>query len=97
MKLSQGEYVALEKIEGVYSTNGLVAQVYVHGESIRDHLVGIVVPDPIQFAALASRVTGSQITSENTTALAQASKNPRVVQAIFDALSIEADKAALKG
>ena len=84
MKLSQGEYVALEKIEGVYSTNGLVAQVYVHGESIRDHLVGIVVPDPIQFAALASRVTGSQITSENTTALAQASKNPRVVQAIFD-------------
>ena len=97
MKLSQGEYVALEKIEGVYSTNGLVSQVYVHGESIRDHLVGIVVPDPIQFAALVSRVTGSHITAENTSALAKASKDPRIIQEVFNTLSAEADKSALKG
>ncbi|XP_068596383.1 long-chain-fatty-acid--CoA ligase 1-like [Brachionichthys hirsutus] len=44
-KLAQGEYIAPEKIENIYTRSEAVAQVFVHGESLQAWLVAVVVPD----------------------------------------------------
>lgn len=43
-KLSQGEYISPEKIENVYSRSHFVAQIFVHGESLKSSLVAVLVP-----------------------------------------------------
>uniref|UniRef100_A0A7N8XIT7 Long-chain-fatty-acid--CoA ligase n=1 Tax=Mastacembelus armatus TaxID=205130 RepID=A0A7N8XIT7_9TELE len=48
-KLSQGEYIAPEKIENVYMRCVPVLQVFVYGDSLQSYLIGIVVPDPEVF------------------------------------------------
>ena len=45
-KLCQGEYIAPEKLEGVYTQCPNILQIFVHGESIQAYLVGVVYPNP---------------------------------------------------
>ena len=45
-KLSQGEYIAPDKIENIYVRARGVAEVFVHGTSLESYVVAIVVPDP---------------------------------------------------
>ncbi|KAF8763812.1 Long-chain-fatty-acid--CoA ligase 5 like protein [Argiope bruennichi] len=44
-KLQQGEYVAPEKVENIYLRSPYVSQVFVHGDSLKSCVVGIVVPE----------------------------------------------------
>jgi long-chain acyl-CoA synthetase len=44
-KLSQGEYIAPEKVETVYSRSQYVAQCFVYGESLRSSIVAVIVPN----------------------------------------------------
>ncbi|KAK1380086.1 Long-chain-fatty-acid--CoA ligase [Heracleum sosnowskyi] len=52
-KLSQGEYVAPEKIEIVYSKCKFIAQCFVYGDSLNSSLVAVVCLDPDVFQAWA--------------------------------------------
>lgn len=62
LKLSQGEYVAPERIENVYAANcAMIANGLVHGDSSQSTLVGIFGVEPESFAAFASKVTGREI------------------------------------
>ncbi len=44
-KLSQGEYVAPEKIENLLLKSSLIGQVFVHGDSLHAVLVAVIVPN----------------------------------------------------
>jgi long-chain acyl-CoA synthetase len=43
-KLSQGEYIAAEKIEAVYAKSGVVGQIFLYGNSYKSFVLAIVVP-----------------------------------------------------
>ncbi|KAF9425607.1 hypothetical protein BGZ76_003151 [Entomortierella beljakovae] len=63
-KLSQGEYIAPEKIESVLEKHPLIAQIFVYGESIESCLVGIVVPNTEELPLWASSNGLKDMTTE---------------------------------
>ncbi|GAA5092488.1 carboxylic acid reductase [Nocardia iowensis] len=44
LKLSQGEFVAVSKLDALYISSPLVRQIYVYGSSVRSYLLAVVVP-----------------------------------------------------
>ncbi|KAI5959103.1 hypothetical protein KGF57_002199 [Candida theae] len=64
-KLSQGEYVTPEKIENLYlSSNPILSQAFVHGNSTESYLVGIIGVDPagiIGFLTDRCNISNSQL------------------------------------
>lgn len=59
-KLSQGEYIAPEKLENIFIQSNFIAQVMVHGDSLQNCCIAIVVPDKEVLAKWASE-NGKQI------------------------------------
>ncbi|MER6499328.1 carboxylic acid reductase [Streptomyces sp. NPDC001455] len=50
LKLSQGEFVAVSRLETVFVGSPLVQQIFVYGNSERAHLLAVVVPTPAALA-----------------------------------------------
>lgn len=44
IKLSQGEFVAVARLEALYSTSPLIRQIYIYGSSERSFLLAVIVP-----------------------------------------------------
>ena len=97
MKLSQGEYVALERIESLYSACPAVLQLYVHGDSLQSYLLAVVIPDPVALAGIASKLWGTPVSEKDTAALERAVRDPKVNAVILEALDKYAKTAGLAG
>jgi len=97
MKLAQGEYVALEKIENLYSSSSLIEQIFVHGDSLQDYIVAVIVPQPAQLAQIASHITGQKVSPEDRESLARATQHDKIRAKFMQEISKEGHKAGLKG
>ncbi|EGR28828.1 hypothetical protein IMG5_168640 [Ichthyophthirius multifiliis] len=55
-KLSQGEYVAPEKVENIYQRARGVAEIFVYGDSLQNYCVAIIVPNPDEIKKIAKEL-----------------------------------------
>ncbi|KAN0062945.1 medium-chain fatty acid-CoA ligase faa2 [Thecaphora frezii] len=97
VKLSQGEYIAIDSLSEFYGRCSLSAQILVHGDSFRDYLVAVVVPEPALFAPFASKVLNRPISETDVQALAQAAQDEKVQAAYLDEYTKIAKQHKLKG
>lgn len=98
VKLSQGEYVAPERIENVYTANtNLIAAAFVHGDAVQSTLVGVFGVNPTTFAPWASLLLGSEIAETDTNALRSACKNDKVKAEFLKTLHEIGKKAHFNG
>lgn len=88
-KLSQGEYIVPEKIENIYLRSQYVHQVFLHGESLKSCVVGIVIPDVdvVKCWAVENGIPGT---------LSVLCANPQVKQLIMDDMLAWGKEAGLK-
>jgi long-chain acyl-CoA synthetase len=97
MKLSQGEYVAVEKVENGYATCPVVAQLFVYGQSSQSYLVGLVVPDPPAFAKLATKVLGKPVEEGNAEEMKAAAGDAAVKKEVAAMMDVASKEAGLQG
>ncbi|OWZ69605.1 hypothetical protein AYX14_04995 [Cryptococcus neoformans] len=97
VKLSQGEYVALEKLEGLYALDPLFASFLVHGDSTRSSLIAIAILDPQQTSNLVSKVLNKNVPSDDLPGLEEAAKSKEVRKAVFKILGKTARQNKLNG
>lgn len=97
MKLSQGEYVALEKVESTHSVLSEIAQIYVHGDSLQPYLVAVIVPDQVQLSSIASKVLGMKLSPTDLAALSAACKEPAIANYFLKLLMKSSQEKGLKG
>uniref|UniRef100_A0A5K3G330 AMP-binding_C domain-containing protein n=1 Tax=Mesocestoides corti TaxID=53468 RepID=A0A5K3G330_MESCO len=77
-KLSQGEYVAPEKVEQVYSQTPLVNQVFVDGSPLRSYPVALVVPNGDALATALNSLYWSRMGAVNGNQKASRQSTSRV-------------------
>ena len=97
MKLSQGEYVAVERIEALYSGCPGILQIYVHGDSLQSYLIAVVIPDPVPLAELVSKVWGKDVSTTDIDALQKAVGDQEVYSKFMDILNHHGKTAGLQG
>eukprot|EP00210_Caulerpa_lentillifera_P003470 g3311.t1 len=89
-KLSQGEYIAVEKIEAVYKESTAIEQIWVYGDSFKNYLLAVVVPSE-NFVKQWSSENGKTFNySENC-------KDPDLVQVLQKVLDGKGKEKQLKG
>jgi len=93
-KLSQGEYIAPEKIENVYSQSSYVAQIFVHGESLKSCLVAVIVPEKSMVENWYKKFCGGSAEALETAASSTAAASEAAADAAVEADGQVVDQSA---
>ncbi|GJJ13334.1 hypothetical protein Clacol_007586 [Clathrus columnatus] len=97
IKLSQGEYVALDNIQNIYSALPSISQIFVHGDTSKNHLVAVVVLEREYLANLVSKILGVSINFKDEVETAKLANEQRVKKFILEQLMKHANASGLKG
>jgi len=97
MKLSQGEYVAPEKVENVLSRSPLIAMSLVAGNSTEAFTVAVVVPDPEFITAWAKSegIVSKSADFEDASILKTIIQDPKTKPELMSSLKAQAKSAGL--
>ena len=90
-KLAQGEYVAVEKIEGCYKKDPFVEQIWVYGNSFKSFLVAVVIPKEMKVGEWAKHHHKKGTFAE------LCANDADLKKAIMESLTATAKEAKLKG
>ena len=63
-KLSQGEYIAPEKLENQYIKSEYIAQIWIHGDSLHDWAMAFIVVDPDRIKKWAADNAAGEVNDE---------------------------------
>jgi fatty acid CoA ligase FadD9 len=74
LKLSQGEFVAISRLEALYSHSPVIRQIYIYGSSERSFLLAVVVPTQELVARLGRDDGGDHVKSAISRSLQQIAK-----------------------
>ena len=88
-KLSQGEYIAPEKLELIYSRIPLISQIFVYGDSLKNYCVSIIVPE---LSAIEKLAKENQIQYSKVEDLIL---DPKIKQLILDEMKLCGKKSNL--
>lgn len=64
-KLSQGEYVAPEKLENTLNNHAYVSQIFIHGDSLESFIIAIIVPNKDTCVQFFHKLGKNDIDSKN--------------------------------
>ena len=91
------EYVALEKLEGMYALNPLFATLLVHGDSTRSSIVAVAVLDPVNTAGLIKHVLGKSVSPTDVQAMESLITDVRVRKEVLKGFAKVARQQRLNG
>lgn len=75
----------------------MILQIFVHGDSLRNHIVAIVVPDPETFVPWANALTGQNVSLGDAKGLESLVENDKVRRAFLEEMNKIAKASKLKG
>lgn len=97
-KLAQGEYVTPERVETIYlSSNPLLTQLFVHGDSFSNYLIGIAGVNPAGVKAFLKDHYKGDIEKLTTDELLTLLKTPQFKKLMLSELSKNISKSDLQG
>ncbi|KAI8840614.1 hypothetical protein BJ741DRAFT_641809 [Chytriomyces cf. hyalinus JEL632] len=96
VKLSNGEYIALEKLESNYKVSKFVQNICVHADSEQSYAIALIQPIDKEIRAVAEQLNLFPGTDVNSLDLSEITSRKEVRAAVLDSLKVIAKSIGLK-
>ncbi|KAJ3249698.1 long-chain fatty acid-CoA ligase, partial [Chytriomyces hyalinus] len=96
VKLSNGEYIALEKLESNYKVSKFVQNICVHADSEQSYAIALIQPIDKEIRTVAEQLNLFPGTDVNSLDLAEITSRKEVRAAVLDSLKVIAKSIGLK-